>query len=338
MQRARRRRSITADAAPAGLPTGLLADEDVLGRMQQWVEEGQRAVLVTLVGVEGGAPRQPGAQMAVAEDGRFAGYLSGGCLEQAIVLEAQDVIAKGENRLVRYGRGSSYVDIRLPCGSGLDVYFDQAITVQHLATIALHRARRTPVLLRTDLSSGLSTVVRADMGMALESSRRAGDVFERLYPPAVRLLLLGAGPALVGVASLAASLGLELHVLTADDVSAAALKALGLPVLDEARLFEAIRWLDFASAAVLVFHEHDREPDILAEILCTDCFYIGVLGNHAVHRARLAALAARGVKEIDCRRIRAPVGAIPGAKSKATLAVGVLTELLAEAKARNLVA
>ena len=73
---------------------GLLADEDVLPQLQRWQAEGQRTALVTLVGVEGGAPRQPGAQMAVAEDGRYAGYLSGGCLEQAVALEAQAVIAR----------------------------------------------------------------------------------------------------------------------------------------------------------------------------------------------------------------------------------------------------
>ena len=52
---------------------GLLADEDVLPQIQSWLAEGRRTALVTLVGVEGGAPRQPGAQMAVADDGRYAG-------------------------------------------------------------------------------------------------------------------------------------------------------------------------------------------------------------------------------------------------------------------------
>jgi hypothetical protein len=99
---------MTIDAMSATKPAGLLADEDVLGPMQRWQAAGQRVALVTLVDVEGGAPRQAGAQMAIAEDGRYAGYLSGGCLEEAIVLEAQAVIARGANRLVRYGKDSPY--------------------------------------------------------------------------------------------------------------------------------------------------------------------------------------------------------------------------------------
>ena len=83
--------------------------------------------------------------------------------------------------------------------------------------------------------------------------------------------------------------------------------------------------------------EHDKEPDILTELLRSSCYYIGALGNHAVHRDRLAALSLRRISEADLRRIRAPVGSIPGAKCKAMLAVGVPTELMAEAKAFNLI-
>jgi xanthine dehydrogenase accessory factor len=329
---------MTIDAMSATKPAGLLADEDVLGPMQRWQAAGQRLALVTLVDVEGGAPRQPGAQMAIAEDGRYVGYLSGGCLEEAIVLEAQAVIARGANRLVRYGKGSPYIDIRLPCGSGLDLYFDQALSPQHLVAMTQHRASRTPFVLRTDLSSGAIEVNVADASLPVPASRRVGDIFERVYPPALQLLLLGTGPGLVSIAALAATLGIELLVLVFDETTRAVLKRLGgHTIIDEASLNATLARLDFASAAVLVFHEHDKEPDILAELLRTSCYYIGVLGNHAVHRERIAALSLRCVSEADLGRIRAPVGSIPGAKSKATLSVGVLAELMGEAKAFNLI-
>src|SRR5665648_520987 len=77
--------------------------------------------------------------------------------------------------------------------------------------------------------------------------------------------------------------------------------------------------------------------DIMSELLKTNCFYIGALGNHAVHRDRIAALTLQGIDESDLQRIRAPVGCIPAAKSMATLAVGVLAEMMTEAKTLNLV-
>lgn len=337
MQQRVMRHAEAADLSPTEMSGGLLADEDVVIQMQQWVGQGHRAALVTLVGVHGGAPRAPGAQMAVADDGRFAGYLSGGCLEQAVVLEAQDVLAKGANRLVRYGKGSPYIDIRLPCGSGLDVYFDQAITREHLADLMLNRVQRRPALLHTNLASGQSHVATLD-GPPRHASGRDGNVFERVYTPPLQLLLVGSGPGLLGLASLGAALGLALRVLPTDAGTRSALASLGLDAsLAASPLTEIAADLDFASAAVLVLHDHEKEPDILCELLRSDCFYVGALGNHAVHRARVAELMRRGVSEADCGRIRAPVGGIPGAKSKATLAVGVLMEMMAEAKARNLV-
>ncbi len=318
---------------------GLLADEDVLPQMQRWQAQGQRTALVTLVGVEGGAPRQAGAQMAVAEDGRYVGYLSGGCLEQAVALEAQAVIAAGQNRLVRYGKGSPYFDIKLPCGSGLDLYFDQALGAATVDAMIALRAARRPFALRTSLPTGESAVEEIAPEAPIEQSRCEGDKFRRVYVPNLRLLLLGNGPTLAGMASLAAATGIELAIRSPDEATRKELSGAGFRIfLDDAELAPAIDRLDFASAAILFFHDHEQEPaSFWARLLGTKCFYIGALGNHAVHRERVAALAAQGFGEEDLARIRAPVGSIGGAKSKATLAIGALAEMMAEAKALNLV-
>ena len=317
---------------------GLLSDEDVLPQLQRWHSEGQRTALVTLIGVEGGAPRQPGAQMAVAEDGRYAGYLSGGCLEQAVALEAQAAIAEGQNRLVRYGRGSPYFDIKLPCGSGLDLYFDQALGPAQVSEMNALRASRQLFVLRTALTTGESVVEQGTLKEPVGQSRREGEQFRRVYTPNLRLLLLGTGPTLAGMASLAAATGIELAIRSPDEATKAELAGAGFRMfLDDDEVAYAIERLDIASAAVLFFHDHEQEPELLARLLKTRSFYIGVLGNHAVHRERLAVLTARGFAEADLARIRAPVGLIAGAKSKATLAIGALAEMMAEAKALNLV-
>lgn len=314
---------------------GLLAQEDVIGPMRDWLALGERCALVTLVGVEGGAPRHVGAQMAVSASGRSAGYLSGGCLEQAIVLEAREAIAQRLNRMVRYGRGSRYVDIRLPCGSGLDVYFDQSLSLRDVDLLARHESRREPMCLTTDLTTGMSTVAAIGDDAPTHHSRLLGHLFKRVYLPPVQLLLVGSGPGLLGIASLAAAVGLSLRLVPLDDATQTALLHAGFFGFDS--LDAAIPNLDSCSAAVVVLHDHDREPDILARLLGTDCFYIGVLGNHAVHRARLAALSMRGFDAAQCSRLHAPIGAIPGAKTAATLAIGVVMELMADAKARGLI-
>lgn len=130
-----------------------------------------------------------------------------------------------------------------------------------------------------------------------------------------------------------------MDVWAADDATRAALDEAGIgydpAALPPARMFEGI---DPFTAVVLAFHEHDREPALIEQVLARPGFYIGVLGSPAVHRRRVEFLESLGVESAALARIRAPIGAIVQAKSKATLAVGVLAEILGEAKARGFIA
>ena len=61
-----------------------------------------RGALATVVYVKGSAYRRPGARMLVTSDGRSAGMISGGCLEDDVREHAAKVIASGEPRIVTY--------------------------------------------------------------------------------------------------------------------------------------------------------------------------------------------------------------------------------------------
>lgn len=314
----------------------LLADEDVLGDVIAWRAQGLRTALVTLVAIDGNTPRPLGAQMAVAEDQRFSGYLSGGCIEQAIALEACQVIATGQNRLVRYGKGSAYLDVQLPCGSGLDLYFDQGLSADVVESIAHRRAARLPFTLVTDLASGASRIEERahETGCVL-----SGDAFRRPYLPAVRVLLAGGGPALIAIAALLRVAGLEMHIVTPDDAVRAELSARGMDAHGLADV-GAIKddFGDPWTAAVIAFHEHAWEAPVLARILKRPYFYVGVMGSRKAHETRLAQLREMGVREEDIARLKSPIGMIGGAKSRVTLAAGILADILEAAKAAGLVA
>ena len=65
---------------------------DVLGAAAQWLEEGRRVALATVVSTLGSSPRPTGSQLLVDGDGAFIGSVSGGCIEGAVVGEALEVI------------------------------------------------------------------------------------------------------------------------------------------------------------------------------------------------------------------------------------------------------
>ncbi|MEM1104569.1 MAG: XdhC family protein, partial [Pseudomonadota bacterium] len=84
------------------MPTSRFKDY-VIDDLLAWRRAGERGALVTLIGVDGSAPRPLGAQMAVRENGDFVGHLTGGCAEAAIVAEALAAMEEGANRRLRYG-------------------------------------------------------------------------------------------------------------------------------------------------------------------------------------------------------------------------------------------
>ena len=93
---------------------------DALRLIDRGAAAGMDGVLITLVAIAGSASRAVGTQMAVLADGRHVGSFSGGCIESAIIAEALEVLAQGQPRTVRYGAGSPYIDVRLPCGGEED--------------------------------------------------------------------------------------------------------------------------------------------------------------------------------------------------------------------------
>lgn len=314
---------------------GIMKDDYLVPTLIEWDNQGFKTCLVTLVSFEGGSPRQIGAQMLVREDGRYVGYLSGGCLEQSISIEAQSLIQKKENRLVRYGKKSPYFDVKLPCGSGLDLYFNSHLDPKVLRDMFQAHEARIPYSLTTNLKTGVS-----EFSIWKENSKascRQEDLFNRVYLPAPRLILLGSGPTISALSQLSKTIGLEFQAWCPDVYSRESLEQLGIHTLSTSAppqtLFES---LDPYTAVVLVFHEHDCESDILEKVLKSSCFYIGVLGNRDVHRRRLEDLRKRGFGEKDLGRIAAPIGSIKNAKSKTTLAVGILAEILSVGKEANI--
>lgn len=65
---------------------------EVLDDIDRWRADGKRVAVARVVDTEGSGPREPGAAMAVNEDGEVAGSVSGGCVEGAVVTEALSIL------------------------------------------------------------------------------------------------------------------------------------------------------------------------------------------------------------------------------------------------------
>lgn len=78
-------------------------------------------VLVTVIRVEGSAPREPGAKMIVLGDGTLFGTIGGGHLEQLAIAAAQAALARGESVVERFPLGPKAGQC---CGGVVELFFD----------------------------------------------------------------------------------------------------------------------------------------------------------------------------------------------------------------------
>ena len=99
--------------------------KDVLSDVDAWVSRGDHIALATVIDVKRSAPRPPGAKMAVNDRGEVSGAVSGGCVEGAVVEVAEDVLAGGEPRLLRFGIADDEAwEVGLPCGGEIGVFVE----------------------------------------------------------------------------------------------------------------------------------------------------------------------------------------------------------------------
>jgi xanthine dehydrogenase accessory factor len=99
--------------------------KEILNDLDRWQRQGKRVAIARVVDLEGSGPRQPGAAMAVSEDGEVAGSVSGGCVEGAVVTEALDVLAKGDRRMVSFGYSDDEAfAVGLTCGGTIHLFLE----------------------------------------------------------------------------------------------------------------------------------------------------------------------------------------------------------------------
>jgi xanthine dehydrogenase accessory factor len=297
------------------------------GALELLIASAQRnegCALVTLVGIHGAAPRRIGAQMAVTEGGAVAGSFSGGCLDWSVIEEARRALEDGISRRVRYGDDSPYVDIVLPCGSGLDLQFDGAVPAATVDAIAQAMTRRNPFALRwRDPASPPACVPDA---------MPATDAVVIQRMPALRLVLAGAGDTLLAMCRLARAADIETIAFSPERELQAPLDALGvrLHVLQAQHAlppFDA-RTFDPWTAAITLFHDHDWELPFLQRALDSDVCLVGAMGSPRTQALRLERLEALGVAAASRARLRSPLGLLPRARDPQELAVSILAEAM----------
>lgn len=291
-------------------------EDDMRPRMFAAADRGQAFALVTIVAAEGGGPRGVGAQMVVTGD-EMAGFLSGGCIESDVAIHARLTLADGAPRRIVYGKGSPFVDTRLPCGGRLDLLIERIDPDDE----ALKDLR--------DADTARRAVTLVSDGRARQCVD--GDVQHgqrlRSYAPRQRLVVIGADAFAIAMAEQGLQQGWDvvfvrpngpetpppLRVEYRRDMPAAALGAL-----------RPDRW----TAVAVATHDADLDHAALSAALASDAGYVGVLGSRRRLPERLARLKREAAVKTRVDRLHAPIGIAIAARSPQEVATSVIAEII----------
>jgi xanthine dehydrogenase accessory factor len=306
-------------------------DLTVLRTVQQWQAEGRRVVLGTITRTWGSAPRPVGSVVAVRDDGRIAGSVSGGCIEDDLIARVREgALAATVPQVVRYGvSGDEAARFGLPCGGTLELVLEP-VGPQTRVTELLDRLARGVRLLRVmDMASGEVRFEDDEGGDRVELD---GQRLLSSHGPRWRLLVIGAGQLTHYLAGMARAL--DYHVIINDPREEYA-EGFGVEGCELLRTMPddtviALR-PDAHTAIIALTHDPKLDDLALMEALRSRAFYVGAIGSWANQAKRRQRLQEHfGLTDAELARLHGPVGLKNGARTPPEIAVSILAELTAE--------
>jgi xanthine dehydrogenase accessory factor len=311
-------------------------DLRVLTDALNWHRDGHAVTLVTVLETWGSAPRPSGALLALRDDGRVSGSVSGGCIEDDLIARTRASLATGalpiaaKPSLVTYGVSKDEAArFGLPCGGTLRLLQEPLMESHWLEELLECTAAHTLVKRTVHLETGrvaLSPGARSDQP-TLDASH-----WSSTFGPRWRLLLVGAGQLSQAVAHIASLLDFEVLICDpreeyAPTGSMYAGNARHVPGMPD----DAVRDMvpDAHTAIVALTHDPKLDDMALMEALQSGAFYVGALGSRRNQAARKDRMATHfGLTPIQLDRLHGPVGLNLGGKTPAEIAVSIVAQLV----------
>lgn len=281
-------------------------------------------VLAVITATEGASYRNTGTMMAFTPDGKRTGSLSSGCIEDDIAEHAKTALQTGRAISLRYGIGSPFFDLKLPCGGGLSILLIPNPDRTMLSRLLDLGTQRQTAWLSIGLTDGT---------LALSDQPDPARLIVKLEPE-LRFWVYGHGVEALSFALMTQAAGYDVTLFGQESLQSD-LSRLGPLNIQTVTSFRShvCPVPDSRTAITLFFHDHENEARLLSQFLPTDAFYIGAQGSLRARTRLLADLKALGVAPDHLARLRPDFGLIPSCRDPRTLAVSVMAHVLSVAGA-----
>jgi len=304
-------------------------DLEVLRKSAQWLAEGRRVLLVTVVRTWGSSPRPPGAMLAVRDDGQVVGSVSGGCIEDDIVERSRREGAYVERpQAATYGVSAE--DARrfgLPCGGTIQLVLEPAGPQSRIAELLTHVEQGKLVSRTLDLETAS---VELGAARAADGLQFDGEKLTTIHGPRYRMLVIGAGQLSKYLAQIAVGLDYQVTVCDPREEYSETWDVAGVSLVRTMPDDTVVAMhLDERCAVVALTHDPKLDDLALMEALRSPAFYVGALGSRANNDKRRKRLEEFDLTPTQIERLRGPVGLYIGSRTPPEIAISILAEITA---------
>ena len=323
----------------------------LLDKIFSWKNEGLDVALATVVSTWGSSPCPPGSMLVVNQKGKFAGSVSGGCIETQVISEALEIICEGGFALLEYGiSDSSAVNAGLGCGGNIKVFAEKID--EKLFEVLIDK---TPCVRIVDLDDGTwSTFYHSSLvHSSAETSQRAilasqilkkevsltqqlesRSIFFHMLKPNRKLIIVGGVRIAQAMVPMASELGFEITIVDPRPAFANQDRFPGVKIICDwpNKAFLNLT-LDAYTAVITLIHDWEPDDMALELALNSQVFYIGALGSRKTHIKRIERLRKSGISTKDIKRINAPIGLGIGAQTPEEIAISIVSQII---KVKNL--
>jgi xanthine dehydrogenase accessory factor len=303
-------------------------DLSVLKTLREWQAGEFSLWLVTVVETFGSSPRPQGAMLALRGDGLAVGSVSGGCIEDDLVLRAQrGQLPTDRCEVLTFGVTREEAKrFRLPCGGVIRLVIEPIQNAdwveQVLQLVQAHRLVRRTLHFNT-LQVVLDNASRTDNFVF------DGETLTTVHGPRWRMLIIGAGQTSGYLARMAQALDYQVIVC---DPREEMRHTWDVPdtTLTSEMPDDAVLALQVDGSTVIIALTHDPKLDDMAllEALKSPAFYVGALGSLANNAKRRERLALFDLTDQEIARLHGPVGLNIGSRTPPEIAVSILAHLI----------
>jgi len=302
-------------------------DQDVLYTAHDWLQQGHKVVLITVLKTWGSSPRPPGSLMLMREDGVIAGSVSGGCVEEDLAqrYRAQQLSDSYPTR-VDYGVNRDDASrFGLPCGGRLELLIEQLNDQLQLQQLLQSLSQQKLIARHINLQNGEVTLEDAQ---AEQDFAYTNIYVRKIFGPQWNMLLIGAGHLSQYVSQMALMLGYKVIVCDPREEYAQNWQEEGTE-LTTLMPDDAVQHYVQHPRSIVVALTHDPKLDDLAllDALISPAFYVGAIGSLRNCESRRQRLKQLGITSIQLQRLHAPVGLLIGSHTPPEIAVSIMAEI-----------